>query len=56
MNSAARPSLHVAPPLKQEPDMMGMFWSIFIQSAAFVAAVTILGGVIEWLTSRGASK
>jgi hypothetical protein len=35
--------------------MIGMFWSIFIQSSVFVAAVVIIGGVIERLT-RGASK
>lgn len=36
--------------------MIGMFWSIFLQSTAFVAAVVIIGGVVDWLTSRGASE
>lgn len=35
--------------------MIGMFWSIFIQSSIFVAAVVVIGGIVERLT-RGPSK
>ncbi len=28
-----------------------MFWSIFIQSTAFIAAVVVLGGIVGWLTA-----
>ena len=27
-----------------------MFWSIFIQSTLFIAAVVVLGGIVGWLT------
>jgi len=27
-----------------------MFWSIFVQSTAFIAAVVVLGGIVGWLT------
>ncbi len=28
-----------------------MFWSIFIQSTAFIAAIVVLGGIVGWLTA-----
>jgi hypothetical protein len=32
-----------------------MFWSIFVQSTAFIAAVVVLGGIVGWLT-RGSVR
>jgi hypothetical protein len=29
-----------------------MFWSIFVQSLAFIAAVVLLGGAVDWLQDR----
>lgn len=34
-----------------------MFWSIFIQSSLFIAAVTCVGGLIGWLNrARGGDR
>jgi hypothetical protein len=32
-----------------------MFWSIFIQSTAFIAGVVVLGGIVGWFT-RGSVR
>jgi hypothetical protein len=29
-----------------------MFWSIFIQSSIFIAAVVLFGGALDWLRDR----
>jgi hypothetical protein len=33
-----------------------MFWSIFAQSCAFIGAVVLLGGAVDWLRDRWSSK
>jgi hypothetical protein len=29
-----------------------MFWSIFVQSLAFIAVVVLIGGALDWLRDR----
>jgi hypothetical protein len=29
-----------------------MFWSIFMQSVVFIAAVVLVGGAVDWLRGR----
>jgi hypothetical protein len=33
-----------------------MFWSIFIQSTAFILAVVLAGGAVVWLGDRQAQR
>ncbi len=33
-----------------------MFWSIFIQCAAFIGVTVVIGGIIGWIADRASNR